>query len=474
MDLFLKACGAPGPLHLAVASVETQVTTHQVLNQPFVLIGREAQLDLPLNHRLVSRRHAYLQVIDGRIFCVDLQSHAGTFWSYLPARYGWLSPDQGIRIGPYQIRLWEGGFEDPDRAALPPGDVSPLASQPFSRDPLPGVSLEFGKGTAQPALWRMNRPLVLLGRSPQCKVQLISSSVSRFHCSLLRTPLGIWVTDLLSRQGITVNGARVRFARLDDGDQLQVGRFLIRVWYHAPPNPSRSPEAVVRAEQPAGDSRNVVAGSDSVSQLVIPCRPLAQAAAAPPDTALDSPLASLQHIRQVLSGESPDKAAQVEALLMPLVNQFNWMQQHMFDQFHQTMLMLVQMFSTLHRDQMKLVREELLQVQQLTRELHDLQDKLARHQQAAAAPVKPAAAPAKAVRPHGVARREPAPAYDKNGMPPAERPPRTEPPAPAGASSGDPIQSSEDVHAWLCQRIDAIHQERQSRWEQILNFVLGK
>ena len=48
-----------------------------------------------------------------------------------------------------------------------------------------------------------------------------------------------------------------------------------------------------------------------------------------------------------------------ESMLMPLVNQFSLMQQQMFDQFHQVILMMFQMFGTLHRDQMGLVREDL-------------------------------------------------------------------------------------------------------------------
>ena len=42
-----------------------------------------------------------------------------------------------------------------------------------------------------------------------------------------------------------------------------------------------------------------------------------------------------------------------ESVLVPLVNQFGLMQQQMFDQFQQAMAMMVQMFGTMHRDQME-------------------------------------------------------------------------------------------------------------------------
>ena len=48
-----------------------------------------------------------------------------------------------------------------------------------------------------------------------------------------------------------------------------------------------------------------------------------------------------------------------ESMLVPLVNQFGLMQQQMFDQFQQAMAMMVQMFGTMHRDQMEVIRTEL-------------------------------------------------------------------------------------------------------------------
>jgi hypothetical protein len=35
-------------------------------------------------------------------------------------------------------------------------------------------------------------------------------------------------------------------------------------------------------------------------------------------------------------------------------------------------------------------------------------------------------------------------------------------------------QSAENMHAWLSQRIQAIHQERQSRWQKVMSFLTGK
>ena len=55
-----------------------------------------------------------------------------------------------------------------------------------------------------------------------------------------------------------------------------------------------------------------------------------------------------------------------DPLLLPVVNEFNLMQQQMFDQFHQTLLIMAEMFTTLHKEQAGLVREELEHLRRLT------------------------------------------------------------------------------------------------------------
>ena len=70
-----------------------------------------------------------------------------------------------------------------------------------------------------------------------------------------------------------------------------------------------------------------------------------------------------------------------ESMLVPLVNQFGLMQQQMFDQFQQAMAMMVQMFGTMHRDQMAVIRAELDRLRDLTEEFHALKDELANRTQ---------------------------------------------------------------------------------------------
>jgi hypothetical protein len=166
-----------------------------------------------------------------------------------------------------------------------------------------------------------------------------------------------------------------------------------------------------------------------------------------------------------------------EALVFPLLNQFNQMQQQMFEQFHQSMMLMVQMFGTLHRDQMGMIRDELDRVRQISQELLALQADLARHS-AAKGGARPAPVPPRPSLPaptadngSGAAQPQPAPGnpFAEAGRGRSETPAGQRTPSPGTAG-----QSPEELHAWLNQRIQAIQQERQSRWQKILNFLRGK
>src|SRR5262249_9598319 len=63
-------------------------------------------------------------------------------------------------------------------------------------------------------------------------------------------------------------------------------------------------------------------------------------------------------------------------LLMPVMQQFHLMQQQMFDQFHQTMLLMFRMFTTMHQDQVALIRQELQHIQRANEDLKGLQAEL--------------------------------------------------------------------------------------------------
>ena len=76
----------------------------------------------------------------------------------------------------------------------------------------------------------------MVGSSEDCQLVLNDESVSRQHAALVPTPLGVWVVDLLAREGVQVNGERVRWAWLADGDSLRIGRLAFTLRYEIPPD----------------------------------------------------------------------------------------------------------------------------------------------------------------------------------------------------------------------------------------------
>lgn len=449
LEPFQEACGAGGPLQLDVA-LDPGPSEPHAFSQPFLVLGRGQNADLRLNRPLISRRHAYLQVIDGRVLCVDLGSRTGTHRGDASGFAGWLDGDQVLQIGPALIRPG-GGTWGWDRVATDRGtaEPSPLDPRGPEHDPLPAVTLEFPSRSRDALVYPFDGVLMLAGRAPECRLRLSDPSVSKFHCGLLRTPTGVWVVDLFGRGGISVNDARVRYARLDDGDRLQVGRHVIRLRYgehqgtrRALPKPRSTPAAIARVRP-----ENLELGR--------------------------SP-----------SGPTPEQVEFVGALLGPLLREFGAMQRQMAemqqrrdDELQLALISMFQMFSSMHRDQMALLREEMDQINRLALEQRALESELAA--QRSIRPDGPKAATSGGVRrepdpspqDRGQAIRRPTvarPVEEKPNDPPGTAKPR----APGQRPSPEPVEP--DMHAWLNQRIASIREERQGRWQKVLSAVTGQ
>src|SRR5262249_16177618 len=75
----------------------------------------------------------------------------------------------------------------------------------------------------------LDKPILLLGRHPECDIQLNSRKVSRRHCCIAQVSTYLFVRDLGSTNGIRINGVRVLEGRLKPGDELTVGNFRYSV-----------------------------------------------------------------------------------------------------------------------------------------------------------------------------------------------------------------------------------------------------
>jgi ribosomal protein L40E len=68
---------------------------------------------------------------------------------------------------------------------------------------------------------------VTVGRSPDCEIFLDDVTVSRKHAALTRDGEGFSIQDEGSLNGTFVNKKRVEGAQLEDGDEIQIGKYRL-------------------------------------------------------------------------------------------------------------------------------------------------------------------------------------------------------------------------------------------------------
>lgn len=75
----------------------------------------------------------------------------------------------------------------------------------------------------------LTRPFVLIGARHSASVRLTSPEISRTHAAVIQDKNCLYVRDLASRTGLSVNHQVVREAQLRDNDELQIGPHIFRV-----------------------------------------------------------------------------------------------------------------------------------------------------------------------------------------------------------------------------------------------------
>ncbi|WP_193378503.1 FHA domain-containing protein, partial [Singulisphaera acidiphila] len=365
LSTFSESCGA-GALQLNVLAGEGSPGTQRSFDQPFLVVGRSPDADLRIDSDQVSARHCYLQVIGGRLVSIDLDGQGGVLIDGTPQRFGWVTPVTQLQIGPAVFRVQGEGEGGEPR-------LHPLSTL-YART-LPTTALEIDGVVGQTYGWRMSRALALIGRSTACQVRLMNPSISNFHAALVRTPSGVWIVDLLSREGLEVDGAYVRAARLEEGSACRLGTFTLRFCRGTlAPTPPRRSEVSRLLSAPASSAPQA-ANSAERSVLL-----------AAPTTA--ETLFSLAATRS-------SNPAGGESTLRPTWNPL----EPALDAPQQSIMMLLaQMLGTMHRDHMDLVKDELVEIRRLAEEMHALRVEIGqRPATEPAAPVPPevTAAPAK-------------------------------------------------------------------------------
>ena len=317
----------------------------------------------------------------------------------------------------------------------------------------------------------MESCLTLVGRAESCQLMLRDASVSRFHAALVRTSKGVWIVDLQARQGVLINGVKVKWAWLEDGDTVRIGQFTFILRYETVPEQISRRDVPLEAEATPPSSRGATLSDTrgtslavrSTSRPATPARVVKSPPALTPDVLVPERASEWEH----------DIGVPAQQLAM-------WQRQmQMMESFHQDMILMVQMFMAMHREHRVAIRDELERVQKLTRKLSVLQERLTQtaglaqenRSHGVERPVRNAGKPkhsghngterAQGVKPPNTAR----PGQSR----PAQPPDTNHHPRP-GKAAATPISHAE-LHSQLTQRITELQRERQTYWQRILSAI---
>jgi len=109
----------------------------------------------------------------------------------------------------------------------------------FTPDEAEEVGLGLPEGVDGPALivrsgggrsgetFPLERERITVGRSPDCEIFLDDVTVSRKHAVIVKQGERFTISDEGSLNGTFVNRHRVETAELEDGDELQIGKYRL-------------------------------------------------------------------------------------------------------------------------------------------------------------------------------------------------------------------------------------------------------
>ena len=115
------------------------------------------------------------------------------------------------------------------------GLASEQNMQPESTDPdwiaelrdgidIPGQYLAYRGSDGNVIAFTLDREWTRIGRSLAADIRFDDPTVSRRHALIVRQPDGLRVVDDRSLNGVFVNGERVEWSALADGDEIVIGR----------------------------------------------------------------------------------------------------------------------------------------------------------------------------------------------------------------------------------------------------------
>ena len=120
-------------------------------------------------------------------------------------------------IGPVKVEL----FQDPD---FKKSEFTMNVEVRQGPGGMPAAALVLGDGSRV----AVGEDAVIIGRAPECDIELADATVSRRHAEVVRDGDAWFIRDLGSSNGTKVNGAGVVDQILNDGDDIRLGAVTLR------------------------------------------------------------------------------------------------------------------------------------------------------------------------------------------------------------------------------------------------------
>ena len=138
--------------------------------------------------------------------------------------------DEDLEIGLFGISNRMIQREAPDAPPEPAVEAGATRIYRAAQPDTQAVSAEEMRVDAEPATvtvdgtrHRLEKPIVVIGRSKECDIRVNDGNVSRRHAEIRQEGSSFWIVDLDSTNGVSVNGRTLKRAKLDDEDRITLG-----------------------------------------------------------------------------------------------------------------------------------------------------------------------------------------------------------------------------------------------------------
>ena len=201
------------------------------LSKKEIKIGRAKANDIILNDPTVSRVHAVIKCDEGKLSILD-SSTVGTFINNEKISSSSLSFNDRITIGPYSIFARECD-ENKESSELRTTCHEKTLAVPLPEKQaeksflLQQASLKFVKGVEKNRTVQIEKEKLTFGKTDDNDLVLTDEFVSRHHGEIYFRNGEFFIRDLGSKNGIFINGKRVKGSVLAPGSRIDIGKISI-------------------------------------------------------------------------------------------------------------------------------------------------------------------------------------------------------------------------------------------------------